>query len=187
MADLVIDSSLGKVNGCSNVVQLEKGDLEELERQWQKNYVSSDVSQVAKQHNEWRQGVLRETVETQLLPGIRAEARRLLIQQAREYALQTCSDALWEMATRRPLQVLSAILRQKFGLCFGRKSCAWSGSVVCPSIPVFGLCMVCASRHSASGTKLKVRYHQVLPGILWPLGLLHDGCGVSLFCSCILV
>ncbi len=86
-------------------LQLLKEDLEKLLREWQKVYTSQDVNIVAQQHNEWREGVLREAVEVQLLPGIRAEARRQLLSQAREYALQTCSHNLWGMATRGPLQV----------------------------------------------------------------------------------
>lgn len=88
------------------MLQLPKESLEKLLREWQKFYTSSDVNIVAREHNEWREGVLREAVEVQMLPGIRAEARRQLLTQAREYALQTCSHNLWDMANRGPLQVL---------------------------------------------------------------------------------
>ena len=87
------------------MLQLPKAAQEQLLRDWQSNYTSSDVSAVAQAHNEWREGVLREAVEDQLLPVIRAEVRRTLLSQAREQALQTCADNLWQMATRGPLQV----------------------------------------------------------------------------------
>ncbi|KAK9852135.1 hypothetical protein WJX84_004569 [Apatococcus fuscideae] len=51
----------------TSTMELPKEALEDILREWQRNYVSSDVNQVARQHNEWHN--------------------------------------LWEMATRRPLQI----------------------------------------------------------------------------------
>lgn len=67
-------------------------------------YQSSGVSNLSKEWNNLRQGILREAVK-KLVPQLQEETGSRLLSDAKEIVAETFGDQLWKYSSAPPVQV----------------------------------------------------------------------------------